>query len=214
MGASPPRLSCLILPMTTRRTRASEAKRIQALHNNAEFQRPGTTLGENLQQDRAADSIVGTCGPPAGGNTASRAPQGATTRRRHVGKQLQWADGQTDGAPADAAVRVVTCDELALDSARQGVLEFIRYDQTEYGLALDAGERELRAHEVARRRAKLRHEADNVTRLQRLQSGGSKRAKHILCKPAAVRDQAETLAEEVRSLWAEFSSQLDSFVGE
>lgn len=192
--------------MTTRRTRASEAKRIQALHNNAEFQRPGTTLGENLQQDRAADSIVG--------NTASRAPQGATTRRRHVGKQLQWADGQTDGAPADAAVRVVTCDELALDSARQGVLEFIRYDQTEYGLALDAGERELRAHEVARRRAKLRHEADNVTRLQRLQSGGSKRAKHILCKPAAVRDQAETLAEEVRSLWAEFSSQLDSFVGE
>ena len=185
--------------MKTRHARTSEAKRIQALHNNAKFQ----TLGEYLH-----------CGPPAGGNTASHAPQGATTRRRHVGKQLQWADGQTDGAPEDAAVRVVARDELALVSARQGVLEFIRYDQTEYGLALDAGERELRAHEVARRRAKLRHEADNVTRLQRLQSGGSKRAKHILCKPAAVRDQAETLAEEVRSLWAEFSSQLDSFVGE
>ena len=123
--------------------------------------------------------------------------------------RLRWADGASEGRPADVAVRVVDSEAASASLGglpSEGVLATVRFDETTFGLPLDASERELRAHEASQKRARLRRQAEETSRLQkRAQAPPGERTPseggHALCRRDEAESSANALQEEVKRLW-------------
>ena len=173
-------LGCEQLPCEERR-RFREGYRV---HEKMCRRREGHTSRARRKQDVPPPQPVPLCHTAASGRLGGG--------KRPSGSNLKGA--RVKGVGNQKRRRVSWADKL----------ETIRFDQTEFGLAMDATEREVRAHAASQHRTKLRRLAEEADRVKRLATGGRTRPADgggHLCLNLECQSTAKALAEEVRSMW-------------